>query len=99
MKNYICFGGRFRLSYAYFDSHSYVADSLFYKHEIPVKFKSEYVNEEEDYRVIFCSIKRKDKEKFERALLELHNKMLICGHNDYEDFCEKLMGYLEEEKE
>ena len=99
MKNYICFGGRFRIRYAYLDTHSYIADSIFYKHEIPVRFEDEFVKDGEKYRVIFCSVKRKYKAKFERALLEIHNKMLLCGYNDYEDSCKEFVncGKIDEE--
>lgn len=96
MKNYICFGGRFYLRYAYADVHNYFADSLFYKHEIPVRFKDEWVKDGEKYRIIYCKIRKKYKAKFERALLELHNKMLICGYTDYEDYCESIMKALED---
>ena len=96
MKNYICFGGRFRVRYAYVDTHNYIADSLFYKREIPVKFMDEYVKDGEDYRIIFCSIKRRYNEQFKKALEELKSKMLLCGHNDYEEYCNKLMEQMHE---
>lgn len=96
MKNYICFGGRFRVKYAYFDSHEYSADSLFNKHNLLVKFDDEYAKDGESYRVIFCSIRRKDNEKFKQAMKELYDKMLMCGHKDYEDFCIGMMDWIGE---
>ena len=92
--NYIFLGGYFYLQYAYIDNDDYLADSLFYKHEVPVRFGDEYRCETEKYCVIFCKIRKKYKKKFEKALLELHNKMLICGHTDYPKFCEKFMQNL-----
>jgi len=99
MKNYICFGGRFRVKYAYIDTHNYLAVSLFYKHKVSVRFKDEYAKDGENYRVIFCSIKQKDKENFEKALLELQNKMLICGQLDYENYCNEIMEWMKQYEE
>ena len=95
MRNFVCFGGRFKISYVYIDSHNYLADSLFYKYEVPVKFGDEMSKNGEDYRLIFCKIKRKYKEKFEKALEELNNKMLLCGYEGYEEFCNKLIDWIE----
>lgn len=99
MKNYICFGGRFRVKYAFIDTHDYLADSLFCKHNVSVRFKDEYAKDGEDYRVIFCSVKRKDDENFRKALLELQNKMLICGRLGYEDYCNKMMEWMKQYEE
>ena len=88
--NYLCFGGWFWLHYAYFDSNSYLADSLLCKHEVPVRFGDEYERSDSKYRIIFCKVRKKYKNRFERAMLELNNKMLICGYNDYEEFCKKI---------
>lgn len=88
--NYIFLGGKFYLHYMYFDLNTdsnYIADSLFYKREIPVKFKDEMTRDGDKYRAIFCKIKPKYKEKFEEAMKELVNKMFLCGHNDYLDYC------------
>lgn len=99
MKNYLFLGGWLRLSYAYIDldvDENYVADSLFCKAKIPVKFGQEYSREGDKYRIIFCKIRRKYKDKFEAALEELKNKMNLLGHIDYEEWCNKFMKELEE---
>lgn len=97
--NYLCFGGRFRIKYAYVDVNrdcDYLADALFFKREIPVYFKDEMVRAGDKYRVIFCSIKKKYQKKFEEALNELRNKMVICGFTDYDEYCENLKKELED---
>ena len=97
--NYICFGGKFWLRYMYVDvnrNSNYIADSLFYKREIPVNFKDEMVRNGDNYRVIFCKIKKKYQKKFEEALEELKTKMNLLGYTDYEDYCNNLMKELEE---
>ena len=91
--NYYSFGGLISLRYAYVDlnvNENYVADSLFLKRCIPVKFKTEMKREGDKYRVIFCSISKKYQKPFEEALEELKTKMLLLGHTDYEEYCEQL---------
>ena len=95
--NYLFLGGFFRFNYAYVDlntDENYVADSLFYRHKVPVKFGDEMVRDGDKYRVIFCKIKRKYRNEFEKALGEISNKMSLLGHNDYEAFCDRLMTQL-----
>ena len=96
--NYICFNGLFSLHYAYIDSHNYLADSLFNKRDIPVKFGDEMVRQGDKYRIIFCKVKKKYKEQFEKAMQELTNKMLLCGYTDYEEFCKKFKEEVYEEE-
>lgn len=94
MNNYLSFKGLRKTKYAYIDTSEYLADSLFYKREITVKFKQELVKEGEEYRIIICEIKNKDTQKFEEALEELKNKMLLYKHNSYEEYCKSLIGLL-----
>ena len=99
MKHYICLGGKLNAHYMYFDLNrddNYIADSLFFKREIPVKFKDEMVRDGDKYRAIFCKVKRKHKDKFEEALEELKTKMSLLGHNDYEEYCYNVIKQIEE---
>lgn len=45
--------------------------------------------------IIFCKVRKKDSERFLDALSELPNKMLICGHPDYEEYCDDIIGRIE----
>ena len=97
MKNYLFFGGLFSLRYAYVDlytGHSYVADSLFIRHKVRIKPQEHMVREDTDYKLIFCRIKRKDRQAFEKALSEISGKMSLYGHNDYDQFCRQMMNEL-----
>lgn len=97
MKHYLCLGGRFNIRYLYFDlnvDEDYVADSLFYKRDIPVKFKTELAKDGDKYRAIFCKVKRKYSKDFEEALQELKNKMALLGHLDYEEYCLNVINQL-----
>lgn len=44
------------------------------------------------YRIIFCHVRKRDKERFRAAMSELPGKMLLCGNADYLDVCNELMG-------
>ena len=98
-RNYLFLGGRFFLRYMYFDldtNENYIADSLFYKRKISVKFEKEMNRKGEKYRAIFCRIRKKDKAAFEEALEEIRTKMSLLGHNDYDGFCQQMLKKLEE---
>ena len=89
--NYISIGGLFSRRYIYVDlnvNSGYAAGSLFYKRQIPVKFKEEMVREGDKYRLITCNIRKKYVKAFMEAMEELKTKMCLLGHNDYEDYCD-----------
>ena len=75
--------------YVYVDCKDYLADDLFIKNEITVKFEGDFIKDDSDYVFVNCKIKKKDQDKFIKTLGELKNKMLIMGHSDYESFCEE----------
>ena len=86
-----------KLGYMYVDLNTnsgYIADSLFYKRELTVWFKDEMVRDGDKYRLIFCRIRKKDKDKFEDAMKELVDKMNLLGHTDYSDYCVSLKAEL-----
>lgn len=96
MKNYIYFGGRFKIRYVYFDTPDYLADSIFCKYEIPVYYGNEWTKPGEPYKLIECKVKKKYKEKFEKALDEIPTKMNLLGHTDYEEYCQKMITMFQE---
>ena len=99
MKNYLRLGGLFKLKYLFVDTENYDADSVFYRNKITVWFGEEFIKEHEPYRLISCKIKRKDKERFEKALGEVEVKMNLLGHTDYGDWCDAFMSAFEERLE
>ena len=62
----------------------YRADDLFRKYRIRVKFKREWESPEGKYRVVFCSVPKRQVYLFEKAMDELPKKMMILGYADYE---------------
>lgn len=76
----------FRKLFAYMDTADiYRADELFRKYRIRVKFKREWQSPDNRYRIVFCSVPKKQVPLFEKAMEELPKRMMILGYNDYED--------------
>ena len=79
--------------YMFFDTEQYLADQLFVQHKVRVWFDNEYAREGSPYRAVFCHVRKKDAARFMDALAELNNRMILCGHPDYEA---EIGGYLDE---
>ncbi|MDO4556138.1 MAG: hypothetical protein Q4B70_13480 [Lachnospiraceae bacterium] len=80
----------FRVPYAYVDHQSFLADSLFMQRKIQVIFKKEMTKKDSQYCIVFCKVRKRDIEKFEDALEELKNKMLLMGYTDYPSVCDEI---------
>lgn len=76
--------------FAYADADKNLADGIFIKHKLFVKFGKEYKKPGEKYKIIFCQIDRKRVGDFEKCMEELKDKMLLFGNTDYEEFCSSL---------
>lgn len=81
----------FSYKFAYFDVDEFFADSFFIERRIKVKFMGNMKKDDSDYVIVFCRIKKKDREAFLTCLNRLENKMLLCRHTDYLDFCKEQM--------
>ena len=86
------------LSYAYLDHESYFADKIFMEKGIRVKFIREMHRENAPYRIVFCKVQKRERERMESALKELENKILLAGYKDYPLYCIELEEELEKEK-
>ncbi len=73
--------------YCFVDTGEYLADGLFVRNRVRVDFKREFAREGDPYRLIYCRTRKKDRERFLDALEQLKDKMLLCGHADYGEFC------------
>lgn len=100
MKNYLKIKKKWHwpgtISYVFIDTKDYLADQLFIMNMVPVKFGVEYEKAGKPYRVIFCSIKKKYEEKFLESLKYLPARVMWDGNYDYEEFCDYIIGKLEE---
>lgn len=87
----------FRKLYAYMDTADiYRADELFRKYRIRVRFKREWLSPEGRYRMVFCSIPKKQVPQFEQAMEELPKRMMILGYDDYEEIWNRTIKPAEE---
>ena len=76
----------FRKLFAYMDTADiYRADELFRKYRIKVKFRKEWQSPDGRYRVVFCSVPKKQVPLYEKAMEELPKRMMILGYDDYEE--------------
>lgn len=92
MKNYVRIKklSLFNYHYVFVDTEKYLADQLFIKHKVKVKFGPEFVQDANEYRFIICKIKKKDNEAFLLALSEMRSKSILRGYKEYDKYCELL---------
>ena len=55
--------------YLFFDTTPYLADQIFIRHEIRVRFGKEFVKEGSPYRGILCCVRKKDAPVFESCMI------------------------------
>ena len=96
MKNYIQLKTlKFYEEFAYFDLKDGLADEVFIKHSLNVKHINQLGRFGYDFHIFICRILRKDIEVFKTCMQELHNEMIICGHSNYDDFCNEMCTMIE----
>lgn len=82
-------------TYVFVDTPEYLADQLFIKHKVRVNFnKGEMKRPGGPYVVVFCTVRKKDTDRFLAAMDELPNKMLLLGHDDYTEYCGKNLSVI-----
>jgi len=81
--------------YAFVDVPEYYADQLFIRHKVTVRFGQEYQHPDEPYIIIFCKVRKRDRDRFLAALAELPNKMILCGYPKYDAFCKDFIDKME----
>ena len=79
--------------FMFFDAPDHVSARLFRKHGIHSWSEIEMGRDDEEYILLVCQIRRWDVKKFQAAMLELPNHMLILGHTDYDAVCRKWFDY------
>lgn len=71
--------------YIYLDHADNMADSLFYREHITVRFKGDFMKEGCDWKYVAVKVRKADEQTFLKALKELPNKLLIAGYDGYDD--------------
>ena len=98
VKNYLDFDGLitiFRRTFMYIDSPEHLGDKEFINQKLRVWFKGSYVNPSEPYQMVVCKVRKRDVQKFYAAMEALPRRMLLMGHEDYEEYCEGMIPVLE----
>ena len=82
----------FRRHIAYLDTVDIRrADDLFRKYRIKVRVKDEWRSPDGRYRMVFCSVWKRQQILFEKAMSELSNKMILLGYDDYKAFWNRIV--------
>ena len=81
--------------YAFIDLHEHLADSLFARYGVTVKYEREFANEVNPYRLMICRVLPWHRKGFLKAMSQLPNKMNLLGYNDYQAFCREYLDYSE----
>ena len=80
----------FHYRYIFLDTKDYASIRLFAEVDIGVSHVKEMMKKGSPYRLIICSIRKKDHDKFREALKKLRNNVLLLGYRDYDKVCEDL---------
>lgn len=87
----------FRKMFAYMDaSDHYRADELFHRYSLKVKFKNEWRAPNNRYRMVFCTVPKKQVALFKEAMVEMSDRMLLLGYDDYSEYWLELLTSLED---
>lgn len=92
--NYIEIKSILGKKYVYIDTKDYKADNIIVNDKIKMKIIKEFHKEGERYCLIYCKVRKDDAIRFELAMEKLKSKMLVCGYNDYERYCENTLNKL-----
>ena len=89
-----------RKYFMYMDAaDEYHADSLLQKNNVHARFLDKvFVSPDGRYRFVYCNIPKAEVDRFEKAMSELPNRMLLLGYEDYIDYWEKMMKFFEENR-
>ncbi len=83
--------------YAYVDSCPLLAYNLFQRKQLRLRIKKAYGAEGLAYAIVICRVLKRDTGRFEEAMKELQNKMLLLGHRDYDQVCTDINRLFTEE--
>ena len=77
----------FTRQYAYLDSEEYLADRIFERRNIKVKFYKEEFHKG-SWVIVRCRLRRKDESEFLQAMKELSNNITLCNDGKkYAEIC------------
>ena len=79
--------------YIFVDLPEHLSYGIFAKKGIKFKKLRELCHPNTEYHLIACRLSKKQGELFVQCMEELINKMILTGHADYEESCEKIFNF------
>lgn len=100
-KNYLKLAKSNRVySYFYYvDIWDRMGDRIFDNHDLKVKLTDDIDDGVADYQLVEVRVSKKDEEELISAFSDFSNKMLLTGHVDYDEYCEGIVPFFEEDEE
>lgn len=87
----------FSKMFAYLDTAEFRrSDEIFQKYRLKVRFKRDWKSPDGRYRMVFCSVRKRQQALFEQAMSDLSKKMILLGYDDYEEVWHKTIKPAEE---
>jgi hypothetical protein len=83
--------------FVYIDVDDHLADDIFVKNKIPVKFRGDYKHDDKKYVLVYCKVKPKYIDEFLNSLGELKNEMFHNGFADYDMFCKNMLDRIRQD--
>ena len=84
--------------FMYFDTMPYLADRLFVRRGVRVRFDLDLEKPGSPYLAVMCHVRKKDVPGFLEALEDLKRSMMLCGHPDYVREVSAMMDEMEKKK-
>ena len=89
----------FSYCFSYLDgADAYRADPLFNQYGLRVKFESEFLTPEGNYKIIICRVPKRQAALFHKVMEQMPRRMALFGYTEYttywENFVNKFMEKL-----
>ena len=80
----------FHYRFIFVDTQECISARLFAEAGIRITHIKEMIKQGSPFRLVICSVRRKDIDKFGDVLETLKNNVMILGYRDYDSVCEML---------
>ena len=98
-QNYVMLSGgnvlqnMFSYCFSYLDgADAYRADPLFTQYGLRVKFESEFLTPEGNYKVIICRVPKRQVALFHKAMEQMPRRMALFGYTDYTTYWDNFVS-------
>lgn len=81
----------------YVDCPQYLSFNAFDKYGVRPFWMRFYESDDVKYVGVMCRVWKGQFDEFLECMNDMQRNMLICGYNDYEEFCRELQNKMDEE--